>query len=747
MSHLLKYKAAVEKPFFKEMVGSEPIQDYRGTYRQFRITARASLVEKGAGRTVHLKRPAQLVLENSHHEGGAPSLVHTISHDSSAQNLPDLVFKAEDEEKVKAEKRARDYADVFESETVTHIAQIMEDVLAYRAAYRAFRMGEAKGAHGELSEVAQRMTREHIRVLPIAQEKQVQVRRQSSFVWKGRRQEFEKKQRQRAEQEQKLAEELAGLDLEGAEEDFTLTGLDEAEKEAAGIPVGISIKTEGWNPTDLHVHFGAGKLGMGLLLPALQAARSPFCIIEPGFPMWNDLMAPLPVQEEGRKYRVLTMAVNGEALSRLIVVPPGGAVPSSFIEAMLKRKRPARKLEEGSIVYDGVFILYPPGGEDGEGGTALRQAVAYATSFSTSVGPAMPAVAGLLIKLKKQQREKEGPSEAGSLPPALPTLYGCENDHNGVEKMKEQLGGVIDVVDVMVDRICSNRTVEPAEGVDFRHEVTAEPYTGAIVVLTPRVEDFVPSYLPGLGGENLLLPPVDTAAQYLANRKIMIVNGMHTTLAFSTLCSKIPPHPEGGGLATPVEDLPLLSPMEAQSPWKEDLWAWAAARCLMVIAAHPPEVIKTAHGFSDDGEVVQELLRFARTTLERFSSVKDTTGRVLSGGVTTRWQGRLNTCLDFLSKMPIGVIPLGKRILRAAGVNEGHMRRAVRRLVDDSKRFTDFANKKIPLSHPAEALPPATPGIHKESSPVHKAAAHLAAASILRARAGSRAKTSVGAGG
>ena len=46
-----------------------------------------------------------------------------------------------------------------------------------------------------------------------------------------------------------------------------------------------------------------------------------------------------------------------------------------------------------------------------------------------------------------------------------PILFACENDHAAVKKLKGQLGGRVFVVDCMVDRVCTGRTIE-ATGVD-----------------------------------------------------------------------------------------------------------------------------------------------------------------------------------------------------------------------------------------------------------------------------------------
>ena len=54
----------------------------------------------------------------------------------------------------------------------------------------------------------------------------------------------------------------------------------------------------------------------------------------------------------------------------------------------------------------------------------------------------------------------------------------------------------------------------------------AEPYGGSLVVLTPPRH--VPS--PPFEGSHVLVPRSRAEADYLCRRKLLLVNGLHTTL-------------------------------------------------------------------------------------------------------------------------------------------------------------------------------------------------------------------------
>lgn len=45
-------------------------------------------------------------------------------------------------------------------------------------------------------------------------------------------------------------------------------------------------------------------------------------------------------------------------------------------------------------------------------------------------------------------------------------------------------------------------------------------------------------------------------------------------------------------------------------------------------------------------QVCETLIAYARSSLKRFDTVEDTTGRVLAGGVANRWNTRLKVCVE-----------------------------------------------------------------------------------------------------
>ncbi|KAH8065692.1 hypothetical protein JL722_69 [Aureococcus anophagefferens] len=161
--------------------------------------------------------------------------------------------------------------------------------------------------------------------------------------------------------------------------------------------------------------------------------------------------------------------------------------------------------------------------------------------------------------------------------------------------------------------------------------VTAEAWPGAIVPLDAAVNRASAPPFGSKFGAEILAPRSSAAARYLSDRKLNLVNGMHTTLAFATIRD---------AHAVVPGDLHLAKPSSAGIITRE-LWHWALARCAILVREHGLDTIKEVHGLDDDDAAFDALTAYARQALERFQLTDDTVARVLGGGVAKRWNGRL----------------------------------------------------------------------------------------------------------
>ncbi|CAM9808776.1 unnamed protein product [Ectocarpus sp. 6 AP-2014] len=389
--------------------------------------------------------------------------------------------------------------------------------------------------------------------------------------------------------------------------------------------------------TTFHVHIGAGRLGLGLVIPAIHASGKPYAIVQRPSRSWAAV-----TDKEGTE---VGLKVNGEPTIKKMDVLKNGMVGG--VAAL-----PGGGLGEESRVFACT--------DEAESLKALAE---RATTFSISLGPSMSDVVLPLLSCIEPKADGERPA-----------LYACENDHDAVHKLQEALEGRVDVVSCMVDRICTERTIT-ADWI----EMGTEPSSGEIVVIAPPQG----APLPPFKGDHVQIPRIPAEAEYFCRRKILLVNGMHTTLAFITLCKLESGVLQGDGWKEHI----LVTPATATEQENALVWRWAVARVMYVMWEHEPDIIKAAHGINTDEELCRTLLGYAKTTLGRFSGVEDKAGRVLGGGVANRFEGRLNMIKSFLENEPPMRTGLRAKLLKLAGVKESDMRQAVRSLVEQSSRF------------------------------------------------------------
>lgn len=469
---------------------------------------------------------------------------------------------------------------LLEEETFFSIAgpmtKVMDAITAYRISYSRFRQGFHRGAKGEISAVTSFMTAAHAKFMPVGQRANL-IRTTNEAKAKG------------------------------------------------------EIETP---LTRLHVHFGCGRLGMGLLSPAMAQSDRPVILIDGPFGDYEKLV------KDGHK--TVNFYVNDEpTLTDVTLVTSEADLPEDLHAPGLK-----------------LFVCSTDA-------KLQRRVVNACDTLTTSLGPVMHKV------ITPHFDEEKSPEDRTY-------IYGCENDHGMVEELGEKLEGKAFVVTCMVDRICTGREVI---GNDIK--VSAEPHVGEVVILQPP--PMAP--LPAFAGDNVKVPMTYGEANYFCRRKITMVNGMHTTLAFLTLCKEETGDHPG--------DHKLLTCKDAPADIQAKIWHWAVARLLLILWEHDQEIIRHAHGLTTDDEVCETLIAYARSSLKRFDTVEDTTGRVLAGGVANRWNTRLKVALNYLDSQPRPG-KMEARLLSMAGVKYSDVIASVKDLVEDSHRFVGTA----PASQP-----------------------------------------------
>ncbi|EEH54256.1 uncharacterized protein MICPUCDRAFT_48208 [Micromonas pusilla CCMP1545] len=431
------------------------------------------------------------------------------------------------------------------------------------------------------------------------------------------------------------------------------------------------------SPSDkLHVHFGAGRLGFGLVIPALESSGSPYIVMNRPSAVW----APV-VEREKEAQQHVAVKINGECTC-------GGRGLHVITEDDI------RAHEEGilGIVHDAL--------ENGARGFLLLSmdvnlcapVIAQATSFSCALGPAVQVLADHLMNLPDVEDETR------------PVLYACENDHSSVEKLQFALRTKVEAVPCMVDRICVDLTVsDDAKTVN----VTAEGHEGSIVVLNqPESADGKKEQGP-LAGDFVQNPENEADSSYLYRKKLLTVNGMHTVIAFRTLCS----YASTQRNFSPPESclaLPLLSDETVTDEQRAEIWSWGVAQVLVLMWEHGIPTMMRVHGQDTTEGLVNILLDQLRTTLDRFFTIEDSTARVLGGGVSLRYEGRLLPTYETITNelLTAGWTPdcAQNVLLKQAGLELESLQTDLQMLVDEARPFAAVDKRARAMKELEEAM-------------------------------------------
>ena len=404
--------------------------------------------------------------------------------------------------------------------------------------------------------------------------------------------------------------------------------------EGGGVHGAAAAAAADGHEARFHMHFGAGRLGLGLVVPAIAASGVSYAVVQRPKPRWQEIFL-----SDGESS--VDVAVNDEVKVHNARVIPAGAAPEVV---------PSQSLVFGSSLED------------------LEGLLGKATSFSCSLGAAMHKVmlstlgslpelmtdAELVSRQRTAERaaslarrrrlynpgyssEDDAPCEyGGDIDPAddpRPVLFCAENDHAAVANLKRELRTRVRVVDCMVDRVCTGRRIEPS-GV----EIDAEPWPGAIVVLEPG---FSHRQVP-FSRDVVSLPSSLAHADYLSERKFHLVNGMHTVMAFETLDAFY----EGGD-----REYVLLKYASMRRKFQRRVEAWRYAKIAGLLDAFGVENIMAWEGADSEQDAWEALLRFSDEVLvDRFSAIDDLVSRVLGGGVANRYQTRLRPTRKWMER-------------------------------------------------------------------------------------------------
>ena len=642
--------------------------------------------------------------------------------------------------------RARSNSNLSSNESLTLGVAVTDDMdsermVAYRAQYQQFRRGEAHGADGEQpsedaalrpaledegdphSSVSETAEREFNELL----EWRLEYQRYRAGAAKGAHSGSRPGWTVETLRLLPVARLAAHRRARGRSAARDLRRADRARARSAERP-GEADRPPPPPARAVHVHVGCGRLGLGLVVPALARGLLPrggaIALLQRPSKSWHVDGRPL---EDGAS---VDCKVNGDTVCGLTVVTDAGA--SKIPELLRGGARGLLVLSTSDEAVDGL--------------------AAAATTASCSLGPALAS--GLEPLLAGLERARRTPLKC----------FAAENDHDAVEKFAAdaRVARALDVVPLLVDRVCTGRDLRVDAG-GYVLDTSTEPWRGEIVVMKSDEEeeeeddDDDAAPLP-FAGAGVFEPSSAAEAQFLHRRKILTVNGTHTTLAFLTLASREPPPhrglPKGSyelvrAIAREEEEDGDSAPTFDDDDDDDDdvdevyrqTWCFAVARQLLLLFESDLDVARAALGCDVDatgaklddrvafGRVADALLENARAAIGRLGRGGDATSRVLGAGVVKRYEGRLLPVGKFLETAAESgraswlSTKLPKLLLKKAKLSETTLRLTVLGLTADAARFCDGSEKAKPAAPPAPSSPKPTP---KLNAPLAKSPSRMA---------------------
>jgi hypothetical protein len=338
-------------------------------------------------------------------------------------------------------------------------------------------------------------------------------------------------------------------------------------------------------PPSYHVHFGAGKLGLGFVLPILDNMEVPIALFQrPGSAEWEKLASDQDV----------LFQVNSEDLLDCKYVSD-----NCTLETVQQYIADQHHLFVSTCRID------------------LLQAILYVThSFSTAVaaGGLDEVFNGLALL----------PSYYSDI-----RVYTFENDFKAVEafrkKVNDNLPGLT-VISVMCDRICTTREIVPVNKVN----TITEEYPGTAVIFSSNVSYCHPFTTPRsvrrkCTPSNVVLARTPGEETFYYNRKFSLLNGIHYTMAVFTY-----------GILREQGVPPAEWLDKRLSIWKTkkneaQLQMLIEARIALLLSKTDDDTLRSIYNTDDKKHIYGELKAFSDTVLNRINSAEDdTAGRILN---------------------------------------------------------------------------------------------------------------------
>jgi hypothetical protein len=342
-----------------------------------------------------------------------------------------------------------------------------------------------------------------------------------------------------------------------------------------------------------HVHFGAGRLGLGLVVPLLQESCR-IVIIQRPSQHWDVV----------KDSDVLKLKVNNEELMTFDVIHESAC--SADMTYVVKRWESDNNL----IVYTSNDIL-------------KKSLLEEAESISTALGSNLHEIIDILQACVFQKPIN---------------LYPFENNKKEVSLMAERLKNKnnLTIVPIIADKICANRDITE----NYINIDTERYYSIVLLKCNSSVH-----HLFG-GNENIILTNSVEEQEFYYRRKYYIVNGIHMVVAlyaYSYLKEKnIPLHEWAGYHLTVLWDILDRTTIDT----------FVKIQALRLIFETEIDTLAKVYDSKTKDEIFAEILHYGNSVLTRISETVDKLFRILNlddpNKLEAKFNDRIEKIIDFV---------------------------------------------------------------------------------------------------
>lgn len=348
-----------------------------------------------------------------------------------------------------------------------------------------------------------------------------------------------------------------------------------------------------------HVHIGAGKLGLGLVVPLIKDQSKRIIVIQKPSEKWKKL----------RNCDNITLKINGNEILEFDIIHE--SADSASMKYVMKNWENGKDLLviTSDQRYQKMFLE-------------------QSNSISTALGENLSEIGEVLRECNFNKSIN---------------LYPFENSKEDVRRLSSVLRSNINltVVPVVADRICSNRNVE-----NNYINIQAEEF---YEVIAYKINESVSELF--FDKENVLLTNSNEEQDFFYRRKLYIINGVHMIMALYSYGYLI----EKGINEGQWKDYALTVVLDAFDPGLRKIKNFVKIQVIRLISETDEKLLNHIHTNDNKKYIFDKIYSYGETFISRVQKTTDEVGRILKlnrpNQLEAKFKNRIQKMIQYVSAM------------------------------------------------------------------------------------------------